>query len=274
MKKCTICGCEKPYSEFHKQASRPDGHANWCKPCKKAKKAEQYQASREQVLARVTRYRKENPEKVSEAKKRCYVAKQSEYQARQQAYYQANRSLILEKCREYRIANAEQKKARDKAYRDANRERLNAWQSEYQSANWERIKLYQAKYSAARYKNDPLYALSRLVRRRMSIVLRERGFAKESRSSQMLGCDYEALMTHLEAKFSEGMCWENRGEWHIDHIIPLASAKTEKELLALCHYTNLQPLWAEDNLAKGARLPGQYLMERINVPANLSSLSR
>lgn len=50
------------------------------------------------------------------------------------------------------------------------------------------------------------------------------------------------------------MTWENRGEWHIDHIIPLASASTEEELLALCHYTNLQPLWAFDNLSKGAKI--------------------
>ena len=55
-------------------------------------------------------------------------------------------------------------------------------------------------------------------------------------------------------KFTTGMSWENRNEWHIDHKIPLSSAKTEEEIYELCHYTNLQPLWAFDNLSKGNKI--------------------
>jgi hypothetical protein len=62
------------------------------------------------------------------------------------------------------------------------------------------------------------------------------------------------LFIDLETQFTDGMSWDNRSEWHIDHIIPLSSAKTEDELYKLCHYENLQPLWAEDNLKKGARI--------------------
>jgi len=58
----------------------------------------------------------------------------------------------------------------------------------------------------------------------------------------------------MEAKFVDGMNWDNIGEWHIDHIIPLSSAETEQEIIKLCHYTNLQPLWAFDNISKGNRL--------------------
>ena len=56
------------------------------------------------------------------------------------------------------------------------------------------------------------------------------------------------------------MSWETHSlyGWHIDHIIPLSSAKTEEEIYQLCHYTNLQPLWAEDNLKKGDKL--DYLL--------------
>jgi hypothetical protein len=63
------------------------------------------------------------------------------------------------------------------------------------------------------------------------------------------------LKQHLENQFQSGMNWKTYGKygWHIDHIIPLSSAKTEKELYKLCHYTNLQPLWAKDNLIKGNR---------------------
>jgi len=70
-----------------------------------------------------------------------------------------------------------------------------------------------------------------------------------------LGCTIEELRTYLEAKFEPGMSWNNwslKG-WHIDHIQPLASFDlTDREqFLVACHYTNLQPLWAEDNLHKG-----------------------
>lgn len=70
----------------------------------------------------------------------------------------------------------------------------------------------------------------------------------------MLGCDYQTAFKHIESRFKQGMSWDNFGEWHIDHIIPLASAKTEIELIELCHYTNLQPLWAEENRSKGDKI--------------------
>jgi hypothetical protein len=54
------------------------------------------------------------------------------------------------------------------------------------------------------------------------------------------------------------MTWSNMGEWHIDHIKPLATAKTEKDVYELNHYTNLQPLWAKDNLSKGAKTPNTH----------------
>lgn len=70
----------------------------------------------------------------------------------------------------------------------------------------------------------------------------------------MLGCSYEELITHLESKFIIGMNWRNYGEWHIDHIIPISSGKTIEEIESLSKYTNLQPLWAEDNIRKGASI--------------------
>ena len=73
-------------------------------------------------------------------------------------------------------------------------------------------------------------------------------------NSKLLGCSYEEVREHLSKQFTEGMSWDNYGEWHIDHIIPLASATTEEEVLKLYHYTNLQPLWAKDNLSKGCKI--------------------
>ena len=71
----------------------------------------------------------------------------------------------------------------------------------------------------------------------------------------ILGCTFDQAQKHIEAKFKEGMHWLNHGSWHIDHIIPIAwfDLRERHQLLAAAHYTNLQPLWAKENLSKGAR---------------------
>ena len=84
--------------------------------------------------------------------------------------------------------------------------------------------------------------------------IKSKGFVKSSRTKQILGCDHETFIKHIESQFKDGMSWDNRSEWHIDHKIPMASAKAEGEVLALNHYTNLQPLWAMDNIKKGAKM--------------------
>lgn len=111
-----------------------------------------------------------------------------------------------------------------------------------------------------RYKRDILYQLKNLLRIRLNHALN--GKYKTGSAIKDLGCSIEELKSYLESKFypnpntNEPMTWDNRGVlgWHIDHIIPLSSAKTEEELIRLCHYTNLQPLWAKDNLAKGNKI--------------------
>jgi len=114
--------------------------------------------------------------------------------------------------------------------------------------------LKHLEYCKNRYSKDPLFNLSVRVRRRIKVFLKGRGLDIRTSTRKMVGCDTVALKKHLESLFKTGMSWENKNKWHIDHIIPLASAKTESEILQLCHYTNLQPLWAKDNLTKGGKL--------------------
>ena len=82
------------------------------------------------------------------------------------------------------------------------------------------------------------------------IIFKNKKFSKNSHTEEILGCDYNKVIEHLENKFEKGMTWENHGEWHIDHIVPISSATTERDVLSLNHYTNLQPLWAKENLKK------------------------
>lgn len=106
--------------------------------------------------------------------------------------------------------------------------------------------------------SDPLFALIGRVRARLSEVLRKNGYTKRSRTHEIIGCDYEFLRGWIESQFKPGMTWENRDAWHLDHRVPLSSAKSEEEILRLSHYTNLQPLWAEENQKKGDKLPDQF----------------
>lgn len=65
-----------------------------------------------------------------------------------------------------------------------------------------------------------------------------------------VGCSHDFLKKHIEKQFLHGMNWENYGEWHIDHIIPISTAKTIKDVKKLANFTNLRPLWRKDNIAK------------------------
>ena len=101
-------------------------------------------------------------------------------------------------------------------------------------------------------KNNPIFKLTCIVRSRVITFIKSHNVNKTNQTFKIVGCSPEFLKEHLEKQFTEGMSWDNHGVygWHIDHIIPLSSAKTEEEVYKLCHYTNLQPLWANDNLTK------------------------
>lgn len=109
-------------------------------------------------------------------------------------------------------------------------------------------------YSRNRRQTDTMYALKIKIRGLLKKAFDRNGYTKRSKSNEILGCDWDFFKKHLENQFLKGMTWENRSEWHIDHIIPISSAKTEEDVIKLNHYTNLRPLWAADNLRKSNKL--------------------
>lgn len=113
-------------------------------------------------------------------------------------------------------------------------------------------------YIKRKRENDSMFALKFKMRTKLNKIFSRFGYTKRSKSNEILGCDWETLKSHIERQFKPGMTWENRGEWHIDHIIPLATAETEQDVIKLNHYTNLRPLWAHENLAKSAKV--EYLL--------------
>ena len=97
------------------------------------------------------------------------------------------------------------------------------------------------------------FTLRLLLRTRLNKVIKRN--QKNGSSIKDLGCSIEDLKKHLESQFQPGMTWKNHGKWHIDHIIPLSKfdLTVKEQFLKAVHYTNLQPLWAKDNLKKGNR---------------------
>jgi hypothetical protein len=105
-----------------------------------------------------------------------------------------------------------------------------------------------------RRKTDIIFSLTNNLRCRLAKYLKILNIRKKNTTFEIVGCSPTELKEHLEKQFVSGMTWENRNLWHIDHIIPLSSAKTEDELYQLCHYTNLQPLWADENIKKSNKI--------------------
>lgn len=153
-------------------------------------------------------------------------------------YYAINRDNIIQGMKEYYVRDRDKILSDQKQYREKNKCERNRRNCIYQKN---------------RRKTDVLYRLSRSVCSLIRIALLSQEYTKKSRTHEILGCSFEFFKNYIEQRFLDGMTWENRSEWHLDHIIPVSSATTEKEILKLNHYTNFRPLWAEENIAKGNR---------------------
>jgi len=214
-----------------------------------AQKKQYREENKERIAEREKKYYQENKERKAEylkqwyqKNKKCHKQYYQENKERQKQYYQENKERIAERQKQYR----EENKERHKQWRKENKERI----KQYYQENKERLN----ERDKQRKKIDPLYKLKCNLRSRTGDAFKRKSYRKTSKTAKMLGVPFEIAKDHIERQFTKGMTWENQGEWHIDHIIPLASAKTESELIKLCHYTNLQPLWAKDNLSKSDNL--------------------
>ena len=155
-------------------------------------------------------------------------------------------SREMSRLRAKRNKTPENDKAKRIKYRTQRLEYSKKWRAENHSLCREYDKRTKLKRA-----DDPIFKLKNNYRSRLSHAIRAKNFNKTSSTASALGCTWEELQCHLEAQFDDEMSWENYGKWHVDHVYPLAKARTTEELMLLLHYTNLQPLWAIDNLSKG-----------------------
>jgi hypothetical protein len=215
-----MCKLEKPWSEYYivKSGRRINKPKSACKSC-------------HHILALNSKDYHKNYQLVNAVKIKNNTDK----------WYEENWETIQSK-----------KKIKHALNREEDNRKLRAW--------YEKNKVARNKINVARKKErcklDPVYKVKVITRSLISDAICRRGFKKHSHTKDIIGCTFEELKLHIEKQFKPGMNWSNhsRTGWHIDHIIPMASAKTMEEAVKLNHFTNLQPLWAIENMKKKAKI--------------------
>jgi len=155
--------------------------------------------------------------------------------------------------------NPEKHAAKNLRWAKSHPEKVAENSKKWYEGNKERTRDNQRKYESERYQKDPNYRLRKLLRARVYTALdlrKDKKGQKAGSAVKDLGCSIDLLISSLEAKFAEGMSWDNHGtHWEIDHIQPLMGfdLTDRKQFLVACNYKNLQPLWKEDHLEKTTR---------------------
>lgn len=167
-------------------------------------------------------------------------------------YIEKNYEIISEKKKKFYIDNKEKINKENriiyKIWYQSNKEK----KSEYLKKWYELNPNYNSTYYKKRRDNDVLFRIITNVRGRTSHFIKKKN--NSFNTSKLIGIDYISFREYFEKLFVEGMSWENYGEWEVDHIVPLSSAKTKDEIYELAKYTNLQPLWRKDNKIKSNKL--------------------
>lgn len=227
MKKCTICLKEKKFDEFGILSRSIDGHYPQCKDCKSDIDKSYYKRKREVILNKVKSYYSENKVQILTTRNKDRVANYNKL-------YKKEKSDYISKY--------------NKEYRELNKEEINEKRKEYRANNREKIN----EYSRNRLKNNKSARLAKRLRGRLNDFLKNKNFTKTLGFQEYIGCSQADLVKHIESLFQPGMTWDNYNyeTWHIDHREPLSSANDEEEMYGLCHYSNLQPMWAKENIKK------------------------
>lgn len=217
-KACTKCGETRPLKDYGRLAASPSGLSPRCRKCECARASAWHQANKDR----------------SNANARAWKA--------------ANRDMVSAYNAEYAKAD-KGKSARFANWANANMIRRREYMRQWHKDNPER----SAEYNRLRLQN-PAHRVNNALRCRIWSSLNG---AKWGRTFDLVGYSLEGLLAHLERQFTKGMSWENYGEWHIDHIIPLSAfdykSASDPEFRAAWALANLRPLWAKDNLTKSAK---------------------
>ena len=272
-KVCSKCGEKLDLNLFGKKKSSKDGLSPWCKRCCKISNSKSYLENKEVILKQQKqKYLGLHPkEEIKKGFKKCGSCKEVkpmtlEYfgkalsnkdgfkntckECRKQKEYNNKIEYIHKISKIYYKENRIEIEKKTKLYRLKNIVKIQNYKKEYYETNKIYIKENVRKNAMNRRHIDIDYKLLCYYRTRIYKALK--GKDKSKTTKELIGCSIEELKKYLENQFVEGMTWENYGEWHVDHIKPCASFNfsNEYEQKECFNYTNLQPLWAIDNLRK------------------------
>lgn len=230
---CNKCKEEKGLCDFYNYKKSKDGKRTICKKCMNKINSEYVNNNREKVKKIKDKYVNNNKDKVKMSKQK-WEFMNPDYKKN---HYTQNKDTYIKNSLKNYNKNKDSILKKRKIYYNDNKENIF-------------LSIYE------KYRKNPLFRLKISVRNRIRVFLKNKNTPKKNKTFDIIGCDPIFLKEFLEKKFFDGMSWDNYGlyGWHIDHIIPLSSAKNEEEMLKLCHYTNLQPLWSKDNLKKSNKI--------------------
>lgn len=168
-------------------------------------------------------------------------------------YGEKNKVKRLEKAIKWQQTHKSHRKEYLKNYYQNNKTKI-----DIQNRKWEKDhKEVKNKYNRNKCLVDVNFKLKRRLRRTVYGYIKKNS-KRSSSAVRDLGCTTQELIKYFESQFKEGMTWQNwtKNGWHIDHIVPLSwfDLSNREQFLVACHYTNLQPLWAKDNIKKSNKL--------------------
>ena len=193
----------------------------------------------------------QNTQKLKDYQKRWRESHKESIKVAHRKWVSENPEKIKEHSRKSYIKNKEKINLSGKKWRENNKQSS----AEKKKLYYQKTKEESRKYQLNKLHTDPQYRLTKNLRTRLYLVLKRNHVIKSNKTIEYLGCSKEYLKSYLQSKFTEGMSWENYGKWHIDHIRPISTYDLTKEenIYEASNYTNLQPLWAKDNLSKSKK---------------------
>jgi len=172
-------------------------------------------------------------------------------------YYYKNKEHILKRHKKYYYKERKSILKQKKEYYYKNKDILLYKHKLWIKLNKDKVRYAYNEHQKNRFITDSLFKIKRIISNNIRTSFKRNFFTKRKNTKEILGCTIEFFKEYIESKFTDGMTWDNYGRngWHLDHIIPIASANTEEDVIRLNHYTNFQPLWAKDNLEKRDKIP-------------------
>jgi hypothetical protein len=224
------------------------------------KSAEQYGRARwAKIVAYKRRWSRANKDRIKSYGRKYYLSHKNQIRQRTDAWKASHPEEVLAmarksqaKIRSEKRLNRPVKVRKPKRSAEETARVLKKRKRQWVAQNQEWIR----EYNRRRYKENIQHCLKRRLSARLSKLLSRSGARKHYSTEILIGTSLAALKLHIEANFKPGMSWKNRHLWHIDHKKPCSSfdLSDPKQQFQCFNYTNLQPLWAVENMQKSDKI--------------------